>query len=714
MADAIRSSYIECLCRWIPFSRTHFFYPPDRPDLACYGTGYDEWGIQTCQKAFCAYAVLATDPLTDEKATGMTRQELLADAKKQLRFILSAHIVGNYHCLDGRKWGHTWLTSVGTERMMHGVEAIWGQLDSEEKALLRSVLISESDWLTDHYPVLAGRVQNNRPESNIWNGSLLFRTATMYPDTPRAVEYRRKSQSFLINGLSLESDRASDQTYDGDRIRDLYVGDNLFPSFALGHHEYLNLGYMVVSLSHMAMLYYFCKHQGIQPPQALFHHLNEAWSMVRLCMYPDGRLLRIGGDNRVRYCYCQDYLIPTWVFMEEYLGDHACAAWEEGWLKQIHMEMQANGDGSFLSRRCKDLDVISPLYYTRLEADRACALSMGAYWRREGGTEATSPCLTTGTWQDGYHGACFVKSKKRIASWVWGAAERPTGLCLPADSSNLAEWRENLSGQICGYGDSNHQQVIAHYEETFPGGYVTCGITAVESDQFAAEGQLKETLAYKHIACAALPDDQTVLVLQYAKANIRAYLTELKGLFLNIPNDVFNNESRTYYTDNGSLTLHSCPGTKETLPLDSKWLNVEDKLGVVVVYGPTLSIHRPANRQIGIQPAFDAMGSGDVGMLYCDEICSTCQTGRWNVPSGTELLDVGFAVLADANRAQTAQFSQNECQTLSFPDTDVRGMKVIGANGIEYTFVANFGEKPICIDVDGRSISLFGMRAILL
>ena len=32
---------------------------------------------------------------------------------------------------------------------------------------------------------------------------------------------------------------------------------------------------------------------------------------MKSCIYSDGRLLRIGGDSRVRYCYCQDYLLPV-------------------------------------------------------------------------------------------------------------------------------------------------------------------------------------------------------------------------------------------------------------------------------------------------------------------------------------------------------------------------------------------------------------------
>ena len=68
-----------------------------------------------------------------------------------LRFSLESHIAGSFHCTDGTRWGHTWISSLGVERMMHGVEALWPYLSAADHRLLRQMLISESDWLLDHY-----------------------------------------------------------------------------------------------------------------------------------------------------------------------------------------------------------------------------------------------------------------------------------------------------------------------------------------------------------------------------------------------------------------------------------------------------------------------------------------------------------------------------------------------------------------------------------
>lgn len=43
----------------------------------------------------------------------------------------------------------------GVERMMHGVEALRGALEPADEATLRDMLVSESNWLLDEYPVTA-------------------------------------------------------------------------------------------------------------------------------------------------------------------------------------------------------------------------------------------------------------------------------------------------------------------------------------------------------------------------------------------------------------------------------------------------------------------------------------------------------------------------------------------------------------------------------
>lgn len=732
------SDYLRLLEPWVKPFRDDCYTPRARPDLLCYGTGYNGWGMQTHQKAFAAIAVLAADPGTDSLRTGMSRTELLECALRMLRFALESHVEGHYHCEDGTSWGHTWISALGVERMMHGVEAIEEHLTAADRKLLRQVLVSESDWLLDRYEILGHPLNEsgrNKPESNLWNGSLLHRTAALYPGEPRAEAYREKGSRLLVNAISVASDALSEAMVDGRQVSEWFVGDNfLEESYALNHHGYLNVGYMVICLSNAAMLHFTFKRLGMAPPEALYHHVRELWDTVKPMLFPDGRLIRLGGDTRVRYCYCQDYLLPALLLAADVFGDLDCPALEAGWLEQVQTEMAANGDGSYLSARCADLKRVSPLYYTRLESDRAVSLSYGAYWRRlfdclprGRGEEGLYTPAVPYVWKDTYHGACFVKGERRIASWTWLAAEGPQGLCLPADGSDLAEWRYNLAGRIQGTGVLNEYQTVAHAHRMFEGGFVTWGKALACTGELLAEQQSREVLAAVQTAFATLPDDCTVVALQVAKTVTRSYISSVRGLLLHVPNDVFNGSRRTYrygeteavlagagggemQVESGQRLGMDRQGNAQRIDTGSRWLNVDGRLGVVQAYGDELlTLCRPSRRQIGLKHRHQ---SDTLGMLYADEICSPYWDTMRAVPPDTVLVDTGFAVLAGAGPQETHKLAEEGgCAAVAVEGAAeaVRTVLVKGADGRRYLLTANFGEEEVC-----PAVRLSGQPAILL
>jgi len=174
------------------------------------------------------------------------------------------------------------------------------------------------------------------------------------------------------------ADAADETIVAGKPVRERHVGPNFFPHYALDHHGYLNVGYMVICLSNIAMLHYGLLMEGLTPPESLYWHAADLWALVRALTFDDGRLLRMGGDSRQRYCYCQDYLLPTLYFCADVLGDERAAALEGPALELIRHEQGLNGDGSFLSGRLRPMREENPYYYTRLEADKAVVVSMNA------------------------------------------------------------------------------------------------------------------------------------------------------------------------------------------------------------------------------------------------------------------------------------------------------------------------------------------------
>lgn len=675
------------------------YYPPDRDDIACCGMGdHGHWSMQTNTTTLSALAILSQAQDLDENLTGMSREKLLDTALKMLRFTLRSHKSGPDTALDGEKWGCHWISVLCIDRMMHAIEAIEDHLTDEDQKLLRNMLIMESDFLTDDYEVVGAidaYTGKNHPESNIWNGNILYRTAMMYPDTPRCAEYLEKANSYWLNGISIPADATDETLIDGKAIKNWHLGPNFTENMALHHHCYLNVGYMVICLSNIAMVHFSCKHRGIEAPEALYHHVPELWRMIKLCTFPDGRLWRIGGDTRVRYAYCQDYAIPMWLMMRDKYGED-CDAMEQAWLESVAKEQAGNHDGSCMKARLQELEAVSPLYYHRLEGDKGCTLSMGAYWRDKYdnfANVATSgeQAPLYGEWSDEFHGAVMAKGENRFASWVWEAAQRPVGQCVPGNKSDMAEWRWNMVGCIEGMGFFNEATRESNQEWTFPGGFCTSGSLIWISDNFVAEGQSREQTAREKIAVAALPDDATMVVMQQAETLNRVVLKTVKGLHYNVPNDLFNDFTRKYKTVRDEFVLRGMEARKKNFKTSSKTITIDDQVNIAGVYGiPELTIHRPGERQVYIfgKPASQGRSGGN---LFCDEICSPCATSRKSYDKGEVLFDQAFVVSIGQATAAEAIPTGNHT---------IKAVKVTGADKKEYLVVANFAGTEQTAELD--------------
>lgn len=673
----MKKQVIKLLQDWIAYSESDFWIYPGT-EYICYGTGYNGWGVQTHQKAFGAIAVLAVE---------IGDKDLLDKAIRMLRFNLATHIEGTLMCADRSKWGHTWISVLGIERMMHGVYAIFPYLTSADKELLKKVLISEADWLLDSYPIVAGLKKNNKPESNMWNGAFLYRVAQMYPNCKNAERYVEKAERFLFNALSIESDKDNEE----------FVGANFYNTYALNHHGYLNVGYMVITLSQIAMLYFTCIQNGYKVPKNLFRNMEGLWQLVKSCTMPDGRLMRIGGDTRVRYCYCQDYLVPVWLLFRNYLKDKDCDKFLRGWIDIVQIEVNANGDGSFLSDRCSRFKEDSPVYYTRLESDRANSLSMILMWMQD--VECTDTFAVLDTWHDEAHGAAFSNSDEAFISWSWSGGDDPMGLCIPKSDSTLAEWGSNMFPEVAGVAKLHKSEPTEHKERIFENGFTSIGKSELSEQIFLSESQNSEELGNQFLAFAALPDQKTAVVFQMFKLleNKRSYITKIRGVNIKVPNDIYNGRKRTYICQSGEQT-HAF--LEEKITEVGNWVNVEQKVGVHLLYGrELLKICSPASRETWIHE-FSYSGI-DSGNLYCDVICSECNMKHQIFWGDQVIIDNGFAVTVGDAEATQKLCDDTKALNVSCDDNIfVRYASVIGQDGKQYLFVVNFGDVSASVAVD--------------
>lgn len=636
----------------------------DDPSLAYYGTGESgHWAVQCSQQVMAALAILSEVPADQLAAAGCTMRpdELRTLALRLFRYSLRTHVTGDLNCTDGRQWGNTWISVLGLERSSGGVQVLEKHMTDDDRRRLKALMVHESDFRLEKYEIVAGITANNKPESNIWNASVMLRTAAMYPDLPQAGAYVAKAKKMLLNALTVPSDAGSDW----------YVGPNFTESWALDHHGYLNVGYMYECFSNLAFLHFWYKARGERPPEESLHHVADLWRACRTLTFPDGRLCRVGGDTRARRAYCQVFAVQAWIYLADVLGDGTAAAFEQAYLPRLFREQEANGDGSYFGKRLADVRAHSRYYYCRLEADAFFTLAYALLWH--GGHSSAKPTPLTiaekgETWGERYHGAMFVRTPASYRSAVFraqgGIAQRgrgPNVLCVPTADSSLADWSGNLLGRIGlnaendwwdGTPDKWPTNFLeqSFFEDVSGKGFVQRFSAPIREAKVFGEGQQRDVrVGTRHVSLAAVSDGATLAVRERVTFEKSTTLpTGYDALHLMIPNDVQNGFRRTYRGGGFSLDATRPPAADELLETESRVLTVDDRLSVVAVSGSALKVRRTAAPATVFSHSFFPQ---PLASERADEICMDCAFAPCHVPRGHVLYDVVYLVSACDGKA---------------------------------------------------------------
>lgn len=633
---------VERLGRWLEAMERWWTQADD--DLGWFGSGYNSWGVQTNLKyASAAAAVAARHPDASMRSWALGR------ARDSYRFAWHSHLSGAGTCADGQSWGHTWISALGIERAWLGLDLL-ADAGADLRQDAERVLLSESDWLATSYQrgrtpgVVAGLWADeghNDPESNLWNGALLWRTLTRVPDAPEAAAYRDRALSFMANGVSLTADAQDRTRYDGEPLASRHIGANFFDSMALDHHGYLNLGYMAICTSQASLLYFDQNAADLEVPELLHLHQDVLWDRLRSCITPDGRLIRLGGDSRVRYAYCQEYVPVAALYAREHLGDDGADAVIDGYLDLVAAE--SSDRGAFYDRRLGHIQERRPYYYTRLESDRANALAFLVAHRginRARASDREVGAREASSWSDDEHGVLMVRGR-RLASHSWRAFTTTQGLCLPAAQGDMAEYHLNLAPRLLLEGENTAfdefssgrlgRRVTTRWQAPFDGGFATVGQVLEGTELVIAEGWKGEGAALSTIAMVALPDDATVLGLQVVQtADWWVGLLGWHGLNLGIPNDVYNGATRVLQTADGTLSLGTMPTTRGLL-----------ELGRQVTVDGVLTVRSLDER--GLQLIRTPVpGGGPLQSLRVETLAMGAVQGSRYVPPRTTIIDAAY------------------------------------------------------------------------
>src|SRR5690606_38058798 len=132
--------------------------------------------------------------LATHAADADSRQWALRRGLAALRYLVATHASGFENAEDGRRWGRTWISVLGIERAGWVIDELGPQLEPRYRDGLRDLLVDEAQWQAESHQRggIAGihgsrwnSEGKNWPESNLWNGAHLWRTAERYPQHPQ-------------------------------------------------------------------------------------------------------------------------------------------------------------------------------------------------------------------------------------------------------------------------------------------------------------------------------------------------------------------------------------------------------------------------------------------------------------------------------------------------------------------------------------------------
>ncbi len=629
---------------------------PGEPGLKHYGSGESgHWAVQINQQVAGALACLASLPpeTLSEAGCALSAAELRDMALAMTRYSLRTHRTGDLDCTDGKKWGRHWISVLGYERMIPGLDLLREFFTADDEARLRALVECECDYRMNEYELVAdpdASTGRNKPESNIWNGAFLLRAAAdMAAGAARSEEgtcfaWRERGTDFLVNGLSFPDDAENATAVLGKPVRERFVGANFFSDGALDHHGYLNVGYAYVCLSNLALLYFSFKRRGLPPPAGFMHNLRRVWEWCKRCTFPDGRLLRIGGDSRARYTYCQAFALQGWHLACDLWRDEDAARFARGYLALVAREQAENPDGTFYGKRLSAMRAESPWWETRLECDPFTVLATSAHWAAgececgaarspsQAGRALENALLGTASadcsvlparasgetaaladpplWIGAYHGAALLRTPGAVRSVVSRAFCGPTrsnarnfhetgpaALCLPENRSDLAEWSGNLFAFI---GLRGPKHVGSATVEETPGGFRWLWEGDILEDNPLGEGEDRYHVLRRRCAAEALPDGRTMRISDRVECIKETTLpVGFRALNLQIPNDIYNGHKRVYTAGDQSAPIcetRSYPPAGQIIETNSTFLEIDGALRVRSLTGKRLRILRPAGQ----------------------------------------------------------------------------------------------------------------------
>ena len=555
--------YYESLEHWGRVVRTRVKAVPDKPGWKYIGRlGNVEDDVRPTAYAAMVLSFLAEcEPpraLLDDAAKAAIREESIG----LLRYLTASHVANGGTCLNGKPWGGQWQSALWCRAVAMATWQSWEHLDEDLQNAALKMIVFEADRFIEAEPKSSVR-NDTGAEENAWNASIVALASNMLPAHPRARAWETASKKFMYNTFSVRADAADETTGDDGRpIRDWVTTVNAHDDFVVENHGLVHVGYLKNSLSMLQENAIHWTLTGRTSPQASRHHVPEVFDVLCKCMNWNAAAIYFGGNDwRIYETQCSDIIIYS--MLRQLASDHRAARLED--VAFEHLRRRQNVEGGFYNGR-RDL-----------EYGGMCATRLISCFYAHAVTSSLTPPMSVEDFDASANGVTEIetahtvihRTQDKFASFTW--AQKRMALAIPSSESSVG-WPHfsSYTGVINAEHSSHNVCELRNLK------------VKTKGDGFAVSGTLvrcKRTLL-QDFYYASPAGAYTVYVerLRLTKDfRLRYRKTGIIGLEYAI-----GHNHRTLTGAFGTRQTKGTDSPKETVRLQSDWLNIDDRIGYIV------------------------------------------------------------------------------------------------------------------------------------
>ena len=537
--------------------------------------------------------------------SGVSWSDVNKMARKSLIFAYSTHKANKLKvCSGGDYWGSTsnsdyvWESSLWSMSVAYSAYFQYDSLTTAQKQYVANLIKAECNYELSR-TIPTGFAGDTKAEENGWETNILACALGLYPNDPLAAQWFERLRSFAINCYSHINDATDatviDQTYNSKKVKDLYLGKNLYDDYTLQNHNYFHTSYQNVVMQELGESFLAMKmfQTGIYGSEkwttnALMHNnQNVMDNVLNKLALADGELAMPNGNDWSLFLYDQ---ITSYSTMACFLKDPNALMLENLAYKNIKARQNTTADGSWLLR---------PDVGARRMGVQAHRIMMTWLMHEMASTNDVTPTEWSAFRKK--HEKAEVFSTQNIVrantvdrfscfSWSTGISSY-TGYFTqnsPDKNKIIVPYKANNTGNILGW-----YTVSGKKTNATP---VTSGIYDLKGNSYTMNGVINTNDASltNHFAIYSTPGN-AFIYLDYVKANSAVTITGARGGLLAISTDEFTKVQRTIYHENGRYQSNGV----STVTFASSWANIDNQIGIVTPGNNSMAFgDRAANNSI--------------------------------------------------------------------------------------------------------------------